>query len=102
MNIIASMTTRALREHGVADLPCYRKALVTACNASPPPFGRSVYAKLYRKMAADPKWVALSILGAAKSEGEGATHLWDMAACTTDPFVAAKMQEHAIDESRHS
>ena len=60
------------------------------------------YGDLYRSSAFDPDWAALSLLTAAQSEGEGARHLWDMAACTTDPNIAGQMQQHAIDEARHS
>ena len=42
------------------------------------------------------------LLAAAQSEGEGARHLWDMAACTPDADVTRQMQRHAIDEARHS
>ncbi len=102
MNVVARMTTGALREQGVPTLPVYRRALVSACNANPPPFGRKSYGDLYRKSAVDPDWVALSLATAAYSEGDGAKHLWDMAACTPDADIASQMQQHAIDESRHS
>jgi hypothetical protein len=102
MNVVARMTARALREHGVRSLATYCKALSAACDAAPPPFGEKAYGDLYRRSAVDPEWVALSLMTAAQSEGEGARHLWDMAACTSDTEIAARMQEHAIDESRHS
>ena len=102
MNVVAAMTIEALREHGVPELPTYDKALATACAAFPPPFGRKSYGDLYRSSSSDPDWVALSLLTAAQSEGEGARHLWDMAACTPNSEVARQIQRHAIDESRHS
>jgi len=102
MNVVARMTVTALAEHGVPALPAYRRALVRACGASPPPFGRKQYAKLYRESARDPDWIALSLATNAESEGDGAEHLWDMAACTPDAEVAAQIQRHAIDEARHS
>jgi hypothetical protein len=102
MNIVARVTIAALREHGVPELPTYQRALAGACNALPPPFGRRDYGDLYRSSASDPNWVALSLVTAAQSEGEGARHLWDMAACTPDTEVAHQMQQHAIDEARHS
>ena len=102
MNIVGRTTIAALREHGVPALPTYRKALISACNAAPPPFGRKHYGDLYRKSAADADWVALSLATAAQSEGEGAMHLWDMAACTRDAEISSQMQQHAIDEARHS
>jgi hypothetical protein len=102
MNVVARTTTAALRAHGVPVLPTYQKALITACNASPPPFGGKHYGDLYRKSAIDPSWVALSLMTAAQSEGEGSRHLWDMAACTPDADISRQMQQHSIDESRHS
>jgi len=102
MNVVARMTLRALETHGVTSLPTYRRALISACNASPPPFGKKAYGDLYRESAVDPDWVALSLATAAQSEGEGARHLWDMAACTKDTDIASRMQDHAIDEARHS
>jgi rubrerythrin len=102
MNIVARMTIEALRKHGVPKLPTYDRALAAACTAFPPPFGRKEYGDLYRSSASDADWVALSLLTAAQSEGEGARHLWDMAACTPDAEVARQMQQHAIDEARHS
>jgi rubrerythrin len=102
MNIVARTTIAALRAHGVPELPTYDRALADACTALPPPFGRKEYAELYRSSASDSDWVALSLLTAAQSEGEGATHLWDMAACTPDAEIARQMQQHAIDEARHS
>jgi hypothetical protein len=102
MNIVAEMTIEALREHGVPELPTYDRGLAAACTAFPPPFGEKEYGDLYRNSAFDPDWAALSLLTAAQSEGQGARHLWDMAACTPDAEVARQMQQHAIDESRHS
>ena len=102
MNIVAGMTIEALRDYGVPELPTYYRALAAACTACPPPFGRNEYGDLYRSSAIDPDWVALSLLTAAQSEGEGARHLWDMAACTPDAEIARQMKQHAIDEARHS
>jgi hypothetical protein len=102
MNVVARVTLQALEAHGVKPLSTYPRALVSACNALPPPFGRKAYRDLYRRNATDPDWLALSLATAAQSEGEGATHLWDMAACTQDPEIASRMQDHAIDEARHS
>jgi rubrerythrin len=102
MNVVARVTLKALREHGVPEVPIYGRALAAACTAFPPPFGRKDYGDLYRSSASDSDWVALSLLTAAQSEGEGAKHLWDMAACTPDAEVARQIQQHAIDEARHS
>jgi rubrerythrin len=102
MNAVARTAIRALQAHGVLALPAYRRALESACNAFPPPFGRKLYGELYRKSAADPEWVALSIAANAQGEGEGAERLWNLAACTPDAGIASQVQQHAIDEARHS
>jgi hypothetical protein len=102
MNRVARMTIGALAEHGVPALPSYHRALVSACNQFPPVFGRNAYADLYRNSAHDPDWVALSLATFAEGEGDGAEHLWDMAACTPDSDISDQLQHHAIDEARHS
>ena len=102
MNAVARATLRALAEHGVPALPSYRRALVSAYEKSPPAFGRKAYADYYRRKARDPEWVALSLATNAQGEGDGAAHLWDLAASTPDAEVARQIQQHAVDEARHS
>ena len=102
MNAIARATLTALAGHGIAKLPAYRRALVSACNALPPVFGKKRFGERYRRGARDPNWVARSLALAAHGEGEGAEHLWDLAACTPDTGLASQLQRHAIDEARHS
>ena len=102
MNIAAELTLKSLRSHYRAAGPYYRDALVTACRKSPPPFGTKNYEKIYRDVARDPNWMVVSLLQNAQGEGEGSAHLWDLAASTPDPQVAAQVKAHAIDESRHS
>jgi hypothetical protein len=102
LNAVARATLRALAEHGVPALPAYRRALVSACEKHPPAFGRKAYADFYRRAARDPDYVALSLATNAQGEGDGAEHLWDLAASTPDPEVARQIQQHAIDEARHS
>jgi hypothetical protein len=102
VNIAADLTLEALRVHGVAGWPHYRDALVTACRKAPPPFGTKAYQKIYRDVASDPNWMAISLVQNAQGEGEGSRHLWDLAASTPDVRVAAQVKAHAIDESRHA
>ena len=102
MNIAAELTLEALRVHGVAGWPNYRDALITACRKAPPPFGTKAYGKIYRDVARDPNWMAISLIQNAQGEGEGSQHLWDLAASTPDVRVAAQVKQHAIDESRHA
>jgi hypothetical protein len=102
VNIAAQLTLEALGPHGVAAWSHYRNALITACRKAPPPFGTKDYDKIYRDVARDPNWMAISLIQNAQGEGEGSTHLWDLAACTPDARVAAQVKAHAIDESRHA
>lgn len=102
MNTVPGLTVKALRAHGGAAWPQYRDALIAACRKAPPPFGTRAYGEIYRDAARDPCWMALSLMKNAEGEGDGARHLWDLAACTPDARVAAQVKAHAIDESRHS
>ena len=102
MNIVADLTRDALRVHGGAAWPRYFDALITACRKAPPPFGTEDYGEIYRDVAGDPSWMAISLIENAQGEGEGSRHLWDLAACTPDAHVASQVKAHAIDESRHA
>ncbi len=102
MNIVAELTVKALHAHAGTAWPHYHEALITACRKAPPPFGTRSYGEIYRDAAMNPWWMATSLMTNAEREGEGARHLWDLAACTPDARVAAQIQEHAIDESRHA
>src|SRR2546422_631913 len=84
MNIVAELTVAALRTYGGDAWPHYGQALISACKKSPPPFGTRAYGEIYRDAAADPYWLAVSLMTNAEREGEGAGHLWDLAACTAD------------------
>ena len=102
MNNAAELALTALRSHYREAGPYYSDALVTACRKAPPPFGTRKYEKIYRDVARDPNWMAVSLIQNAQGEGEGSGHLWDLAASTPDPRVAAQVKAHAIDESRHA
>jgi hypothetical protein len=102
VNIVAKLTLDALSVHGGAAWQHYRDALTTACRRAPPPFGTKAYREIYRDVAKDPGWMAISLIQNAQGEGEGSGNLWDLAACTPDPRVAAQVKAHAIDESRHA
>jgi hypothetical protein len=99
VNVAAELTLEAL---GGAAGPHYRDALITACRTAPPLFGTKDYNKIYRDVARDPSWMAISLIQNARGEGEGSRHLWDLAACTPDVRVADQVKAHAIDESRHA
>jgi hypothetical protein len=102
VNFAADLTLQALRVHGVGGWPHYRDALASACRKAPPPFGTKAYEQIYRDVAKDPSWMAISLIQNAQGEGEGSRHLWDLAACTPDVHVANQVKAHAIDESRHA
>jgi hypothetical protein len=102
VNIVADLTLESLRVYGVAGWPHYRDALITACRKAPPPFGVKNYEKIYRDVAKDPNWMALSLIQNAQGEGEGSRHLWELASSTPDARIADQVKAHAIDESRHS
>jgi hypothetical protein len=102
VNNAAELALTSLRSHYREAGSYYRDALVTACRKAPPPFGTRKYEKIYRDVARDPNWMAVSLIQNAQGEGEGSEHLWDLAASTPDPRVAAQVKAHAIDESRHS
>jgi hypothetical protein len=102
MTIVAELTRKALRAHDGQARPHYEQALLAACRKSAPPFGARSYGEIYRAAATDPYWMATSLMANAEREGEGAGHLWDLAACTPDAGVAAQVRQHAIDESGHA
>jgi rubrerythrin len=102
VNYAAELTLESLRAHYAAAGPYYSDALITACRKAPPPFGTKKYEKIYRDVAKDPTWMAMSLIQNAQGEGEGSEHLWDLAASTPDARVAAHVKAHAIDESRHA
>jgi len=60
------------------------------------------YGEKYRNVAADPNWLALSLIANAAKEGEGAQKLWRLVARTEDQEVAEQIRMHAVDEARHA
>jgi hypothetical protein len=102
MDDIASSTLAALREQGIGRLPYYDEYLMDACQASPPLFGEERYGEIFREAAQDPQWLAISLITNAEREGDGATRLWNLAACTSDAAVSDQIRQHAIDESGHA
>lgn len=102
ISIIPSLTISALKEYGVEPLPAYEDALTTSCNLSPPPYGMEWYGAKYRNVAADPSWLANSLIMNAAKEGEGSRKLWELAGRASDATVSRQIRNHAIDESRHA
>jgi hypothetical protein len=102
VNIVAELTMNTLGAHGGSVLPNYSEALIAACRNAPPPFGTKEYGEIYRDVARDPSWMAISLIQNAQGEGDGSGHLWDLASSTPDERMAAMVKAHAIDESRHA
>jgi len=84
------------------ECPRYFEALNQALEAEPPPFDTATYADIYRSAAVDWQWMAVSLMTNAEREGDGATRLWSLAACSDDAEVRDLLKRHAVDESRHA
>ena len=102
MSFVAEWIIHALNADRSPGLAGYCQALRAACETAPPPFGTQRYGEVFRAAAADPDWLAASLVTNAQREAEGAARLWSLAASTTDPRVAGLVKQHAVDESRHA
>jgi len=85
-----------------SECPDYFAGLEQALHDEPPPFGTAEYGLIYRSLAVEPRWMAVSLITNAEREGDGATRLWSLAACSPDPGHAELLKRHACDESRHA
>ena len=101
MTSIADIVLSALSDTPVGH-GAYAAALRAAFKAYPPPYGTRCYGEIYRSAAANPSWVATSLVAGAEREAEGARRLWALAASSGDHAVSAYVKQHAIDESRHA
>src|SRR6186997_1603184 len=102
MNAVAELTLNALRDIGLSRLDRYSRILIDACGTHPPPFGMAWYGDQYRAYAADPYWLATSLMANAEVEGDGATKLLKIAAYAQRDDHSALVQQHAVDEARHA
>jgi hypothetical protein len=80
----------------------YLAAVEGAVVAEPPPFGTEAYREIYRHASANATWMILSLVRNAQREGQGATDLWSLAACSADGNEQQLIKRHAVDESRHA
>jgi hypothetical protein len=80
----------------------YFAALDRAVQEEPPPFGTKAYSDIYRGASANGQWMAMSLITNAEREGDGATRLWSLAACSVNVEERQLLKRHAIDESRHA
>jgi hypothetical protein len=84
------------------ECPEYLAAMHRALVDEPPPFDTDGYAEIYREASADRRWMAVSLMTNAEREGDGATRLWSLAACSDDLDEQKQLKSHAVDESRHA
>lgn len=85
-----------------AERPIYWRSISNACAKAPPLYGQKWYGDLFRDHARDMDWIAQIIILNAKKEADGARQLWAFAGRIEDPSVCDRVQQHAIDEARHS
>ena len=102
MDTVAELTLSALHDAGVRRIDRYSQILIDACGKHSPPFGMAWYGEQYRSYAADPHWLATSLLANAEVEGDGAAKLWKIAAYAGRDVHARLVQQHAVDEARHA
>ncbi|WP_164018955.1 ferritin-like domain-containing protein [Pyxidicoccus trucidator] len=102
MNVVAEITLKELEEHQLGPLERYSECLRNTFEAHPPPFSTDWYGDQFREMARDPEWFANIIVGNASTEGWGSGKLWYLAGKTPDAHVSTLIQQHAMDEARHS
>ncbi len=85
------------------ECPIYFNALDRALNEDPPPFGTAEYSDIYRAVSVSGQWLAMSLMTNAEREGDGATRLWSLAACSDDDrHEQLLLKRHACDESSHA
>lgn len=99
---VAAVARVALSQGAGADCPIYQGILQRALAEEPPPFGEESYERIFREAAGDGQWLAISIITNAEREGDGATRLWSLAACSEIESEQALLKRHAVDESSHS
>lgn len=92
----------ALSQAAAGECPAYLTALNRAIETEPPPFSTEEYVEIYREASAHRQWMAISLMSNAEREGDGATRLWSLSACCSDPEEANLLKQHAVDESRHA
>lgn len=82
--------------------PAYLAAVQEAVAAEPPPFGTDDYRDIYLGASANATWMVISLMRNSQREGQGATDLWSLSACSTDSTEQQLIKRHAVDESRHA
>ena len=77
---VFDLTIAGMRAARGAELPFFEEALGAAFSRIRVPFDEEWYSELFRDQAADPTWLATSLILNAEKEGEGARRLWQMSA----------------------
>ena len=80
----------------------YFSALKNALDKAPPPFDTKEYTDSFVEAAQSGHWMATSLITNSQREGDGATRLWSLSACSSTKKKKDLLKIHAIDESGHS
>lgn len=100
---VAAVARVALSQRAPRDVcPTYLSALDRALREEPPPYGTDDYSDVYHAASANGQWLAISLITNAEREGDGATRLWSLAACSIDSEEQQLLKRHAVDESSHA
>lgn len=100
--IIAVARTALAQREPPAECPVYLGLLARALSEEPPPYGEASYEEIFHGASADGQWLAISLITNAEREGDGATRLWSLAACSPEGEEQQLLKRHAVDESSHS
>ena len=57
---------------------------------------------MYRTAAADPQWMAMSLISGVDRDGRRSRSIWRVASTWTDAGEREQLRAHAVDESRHA
>lgn len=102
MNNLASLVMDNLRDITAYEFPRYARILDHSFCAAPPPFSMNWFGRHYFELARDPEWFANSLVANSALEGYGSTQIWNFSTrMHQDEYIDA-VQQHALDESRHS
>lgn len=101
-NNLASLVMQNLRDITARDYPEYARILDHGFSAAPPPFSMNWFGRRYFELARDPEWFANSLVANSALEGYGSTQIWNFSMrMHQDEYIEA-VQQHSLDESRHS
>jgi hypothetical protein len=102
VNNLTSLVMENLCAVTAAEYPLYAGILDHSFCAAPPPYSMNWFGRRYFELARDPEWFANSLVANSALEGYGSTQVWNYSTrMHHDEYVAA-VQQHALDESRHS